>query len=85
MTAHDIVTKADLAELERRLVETIRHATATQQAARPWLRNTDLRKMLGLSYSTLQNLRINGKLKYTKVGGTIFYRWEDVEAMMLSC
>jgi len=41
-------------------------------------------KNAGPPYSTLQNLRINGKLKYTKVGGTIFYRWEDVEEMLQS-
>jgi hypothetical protein len=82
MTAHDLVTKSDLEQLERRLVETIKNATGSQQVARAWLRNSDLRRMFGLSYSTLQNLRINGKLKYVKLGRIIFYRREDVEAML---
>lgn len=83
MTADDLVTKSDLEALERRLVEAIEKAADVQQAARkPWLRNSDLKEMLGLSYSTLQNLRINGKLRYQRVGRTIFYKWEDVEEML---
>ena len=46
-----------------------------------WLKNQDLMKELGLSYTALQNLRING-LPYTKLGGTIYYDRRDLEKVM---
>jgi hypothetical protein len=38
--------------------------------------------MLGISPGTLQNLRINGTLPYTKVGGVIYYAYEDLIRVM---
>ncbi len=49
-----------------------------------WLRSRDVRKLLGISPGTLQNMRINGSLPYTKVGGVIFYQWNDIDAMIES-
>ena len=43
-----------------------------------WLRSADVRKLLSISNGTLQTLRINGTLPFTKIGGTIFYAYEDV-------
>lgn len=43
-----------------------------------WLRSSEVRKMLGVSAGTLQNLRINGTLTYTKIGGIVFYKHEDI-------
>jgi hypothetical protein len=34
--------------------------------------------MLGISPGTLQNLRVNGTLPYTKVGGVVYYAYEDI-------
>jgi hypothetical protein len=39
------------------------------------LKSSDVRKMLGISHGTLQNLRIKGVLPYQKLGGIMFYRW----------
>jgi hypothetical protein len=38
--------------------------------------------MLSISPGTLQNLRINGMLPFTKIGGVIFYEYEDVKKML---
>jgi hypothetical protein len=35
-------------------------------------------KLLNCSPGTLQNLRINGTLPFTKMGGTIYYLYSDV-------
>ncbi|WP_369427692.1 helix-turn-helix domain-containing protein [Pontibacter harenae] len=35
-----------------------------------------------MSPATLQTLRINGTLPFTKIGGTIYYRAEDIERLM---
>jgi len=47
-----------------------------------FLRSTEVRKMLGISVGTLQNLRVNGTLPYTKVGGIIFYDQKDIAKML---
>ena len=39
----------------------------------------DLRQV---SPGTLQNLRINGTLRYTKVGGIIYYDGEEIQNVM---
>jgi hypothetical protein len=50
--------------------------------AQKWLKSNQVRKMLLVSPGTLQNLRINGTLPYTKIGGVIFYDYEDIKKML---
>lgn len=38
--------------------------------------------LLQVSPGTLQNLRINGTLPYTKVGGIIYYDAEEIQNVM---
>jgi hypothetical protein len=47
-----------------------------------WMKSPEVRKFLGISPGTLQNLRINGTLSYTKVGGVIYYQYEDIMKML---
>ena len=41
-----------------------------------------VRELLGISPGTLQNLRINGTLPYTKVGGIVYYDQEEIMEVM---
>jgi hypothetical protein len=52
----------------------------TQQ--KKWLKSPEVRKMLGISPGTLQNLRINGTLPYTKIGGVVYYAYEDIQKVL---
>jgi len=38
--------------------------------------------LLKISPGTLQNLRINGTIPYTKVGGIIFYESDEIQKVM---
>lgn len=79
MTADDLLTKKDLADFKRELFALL----AGKPAERPkWLKAVEVRKMLGVSHGTLQNLRVNGDLPYSKVGGTYFYKAEEVDQML---
>ncbi|WP_051292976.1 helix-turn-helix domain-containing protein [Olivibacter sitiensis] len=49
---------------------------------REWLKSVEVRRLLGISPGTLQNLRVNGTLPYRKVGGSMYYRREDIRKMM---
>jgi hypothetical protein len=55
-----------------------------QQAklVKPWLKNSEVRKLLNISSNTVQRLRISGKLRSSKVGGIHYYRYEDIEKLL---
>ena len=43
-----------------------------------WLKSPDVRELLGISAGTLANLRVNGTLPFSKVGGIILYDYDEI-------
>ena len=81
--AIEILTKADLCEFRKSLLEDIRGILKEKnEQTKKWLKSTEVRKLLNISPGTLQNLRINGTLSYTKIGGTIYYANQDIEKLL---
>ncbi|RKR84599.1 hypothetical protein BDD43_4845 [Mucilaginibacter gracilis] len=79
----ELITKDDLETFRRMLLGDIKLLLSTSTSDnKEWLRCSDVRKMLKISPGTLQNLRINGKLKSQKVGGIHFYKLTDIENMI---
>ena len=82
----ELITKDDLESFKKELFEEIRrnrfHLKKTDQIQKEWLKSFEVRKLLGISAGTLQNLRLNGTLSYTKVGGLMYYRYEDIQKLM---
>ncbi len=79
----EIVTKEDLEAFRIILLKDIlRLFTGSALAAKPWLTGKEVRKLLPISAGTLQTLRVTGKLKAIKIGGTYYYRFEDIDKMM---
>ena len=83
MAASIIITE-DFETFKIDLLQEIKKIVESPTSARPnkWLRSIEVRKLLNLSNGTLQNLRINGTLSYTKVGGIIFYSSEDINKLL---
>jgi hypothetical protein len=52
------------------------------QQSKQWLKSNEVRKLLNISPGTLQNLRINGTLSYTKIGGIMYYDNTDIEKLL---
>lgn len=52
------------------------------KSSKKWLKSYEVKKLLGISSGTLQNLRINGTLPFTKIGGVLLYDSEDIERML---
>lgn len=50
--------------------------------AKRWLKSMEFRKLLNISYGTLQTLRNNGKLPYTKIGGLIYYDAVEIDQIL---
>lgn len=48
---------------------------------REWLDSGDVCRLLGISPRTLQTMRENGTLAYTKISHKVYYKPEDVKAV----
>ena len=78
-----IITQADLDKFKEDVINELRSLMAKEKNVKTrWLKNNEVKKMLQISHSTLQTLRANGTLSYTKVGGIIYYDGEEIEKMM---
>jgi hypothetical protein len=81
--AIEILTKEDLYEFSKSLLEDIKELLkGKNEQSKKWLKSTEVRKLLNISPGTLQNLRINGSLTYTKIGGTLYYDNTDIEKLL---
>ena len=49
-----------------------------------WLRSKDVREMLGVSDSTLQNMRIKGTIPAYKLDTTWFYREDEILGTLMA-
>jgi len=79
----ELVTKEDLKELENNLLNAIKLINKPGQGeVKKWLKSGEVRKLLNISPGTLQNLRINGTLRYTKIGGIMYYKLEDINKIL---
>ena len=79
---HQIVTKRDLLNFGNLLLSEIKNTNNTDISPKQWLKSAEVREILKISPGTLQNLRINGTLKYKRIGGIIYYNYEDIVKML---
>ena len=79
---HQIVTKRDLLNFGNLLLSEIKNTNNTDTSSKQWLKSAEVRELLKISPGTLQNLRINGTLKYKRIGGIIYYNYEDIVKML---
>jgi len=78
--AATIITTEDLREFKLELLDEIKQLLNNQSGnlTKKWLKSPEVRELLGISPGTLQNLRINGTLPYTKVGGVLYYDYHEI-------
>ena len=79
-----IITTDDLREFKMELLEDIKNLLTKQSSGKikRYLKSSEVMDLLQISPGTLQNLRINGTLPYTKVGGIIYYDVEEIQNVM---
>jgi len=82
--ATTIITLEDLQNFKQELLAEIQNLLSQRQTApaRKWLKSHEVRRLLTLSPGTLANLRVNGTLPYTKIGGLILYDYDDIQKMI---
>lgn len=81
--AMQIITLEDLHEFKSVLIKELTEIfKATSKEEKKWLKSREVRNQLGISNGTLQNLRINGTLTYTKIGGILYYDQTDIDKIL---
>jgi hypothetical protein len=80
----ELITREDLQQFKTELLtefKSIISKTKTSPQSK-WLKSAQVRELLKISPGTLLTLRVNGHLRYTKVGGSFYYQYEDIELML---
>ncbi|PTX43570.1 helix-turn-helix protein [Christiangramia gaetbulicola] len=83
--ASSIITTDDLREFKIELLEEFKSILSqqnTQLTLKRYLKSSEVMDLLQISPGTLQNLRINGTLPYTKIGGIIYYDAQEIQQIM---
>ena len=80
----NILTTDDLYEFKLELLDEIKKIIKPQtlQESKKYLKSAEVMELLSISPGTLQNLRINGTLPYSKIGGIILYEEREIERVM---
>ena len=79
-----LITLGDLADFKSELIQdlTVVCKQLTHQNDKQWLKSHEVRKLLGISPGTLQTLRDNGTIAFTRIGNVMFYNKDDINNMM---
>ncbi|CAM4155775.1 helix-turn-helix domain-containing protein [Gillisia limnaea] len=79
-----IITTDDLRDFRIELLQDIRKLLTKQTSGnlKRYMKSSEVMELLQLSSGTLQNLRINGTLPYSKVGAIIYYDSEEIHKLM---
>jgi hypothetical protein len=82
--AVEVVTKEDLQVFRVQLLNDLKTLLMqpTSPAPSQWLKSAEVRQLLKLSAGKLQNLRLTGKLPFSRIDGILYYRAEDVARLL---
>lgn len=75
-----LVTTTDLFNLKTELLAAIQVMLIkhNQSASKKWLKTYEVKKLLGISSGTLQTLRKSGTIPFSKIGGIIYYDFDEI-------
>jgi hypothetical protein len=79
-----LITLGDLEQFKAALLnELVRILQQPHQSqTKAWLKSSEVRKHLGISPGTLQNLRVNGTLPFSRIGSIIYYKLDDIQKLL---
>jgi hypothetical protein len=78
-----ILTKEDLQEFKEEMLKEMKAILEAGPAKpRKWVRSAVVLELLQVSPGSLQTLRINGTLRYSKIGGMVFYDYNHIEQLL---
>jgi hypothetical protein len=75
----NLITTDDFNQFRVELIAEIKDLLISDPHRYPkWVRSADVKKILGVSSSTLQNMRVQGHIPYSKISGITFYPLQDI-------
>ncbi len=79
-----LITLQDLEEFKKQLLKELLQALSGYVTSPPkkWLKSHEVRRMLKISPGTLQTLKNNGTIPYSRVGGIHFYEYDLIIKML---
>lgn len=81
--AVEVITREDLNQFHTLLLKEMNDIINSKaEFSKKWLKTSEVRELLSISESTLQNLRVKGILTYTKIGALVFYSSHEIEKML---
>ena len=82
LTTNQLLTKEDLQEFQKTLLNQLQEIVQKNKEPKKWLRVSEVKEVLKISASTIQSLRINGSISFTKISGMYYYNYEDIEKLI---
>jgi hypothetical protein len=78
--AAEIITKEDLQEFGERLLSQMKAliTSGSTEEPRKFIKSYQVKNLLKISDNTLQTLRDNGTIPFSKIGGILYYSYEDI-------
>ncbi|MBU1372642.1 MAG: helix-turn-helix domain-containing protein [Bacteroidetes bacterium] len=85
-TSDQPLTQGDLIDFKNEMLSEFKRIIKESmgEPGKRWLKSCEVKKMLGISHGFLQTLRDSGTLPFSKIGGSIYYDFEDICQMMSS-
>lgn len=80
-----LLQKNDLQMFKNELIEEFKllfNPGACQEDKKDWLTNAETQKLLSISRTKLYQLRKEGELPYSTIGGRVYYRLEDINNLL---
>ena len=79
----EIMTKNDLTQFRNEIIDEMKKLIkGGQKINEKWVKTRDVCKLLNCSPGTIQNLRMNGSIEFTKIGGSLYYSMESINKIM---
>lgn len=83
MTANELMTKEDMKTFKAELLDDIKLLIKPGVGEqKQWLKSYEVRKLMNVSPGTLKTMRDNNTLRFTKVGGMLYYKLEDIHCLL---
>lgn len=85
MTAFDLITKDDLEKFKVELFAELKRPSYKlnkKEEQKEWLKSYEVRAILNISAGTLATLRRNGTLHFSKIGGLLYYKHDDIVKLL---
>lgn len=80
----ELLTLKDLHQFKVELLQELKNLFHLKEmpVSEKLLKTKDVCRILRISEGTLQNLRNNETIGFKKIGGIIYYRYEDIERLI---